>query len=141
MCATTPATSECSSAYGGEKIKPFFGEIRVANLTTGHALKYIQKRRADAITNATINRELAILRRTLNLGAQQNPPIVARVIHIPRLKETNVRKGFVKDEQYRRLLAELPERLKLLLVLAYHTGARKGELLRIRIEQINLKRK
>jgi integrase len=106
-----------------------------------HALKFIQKRKSDHIANGTINRELAILRRALNLGAQHDPPLVSRVIHIPRLKENNIRIGFFEEEQYRLLLAELPERLKLLLVIAYHTGVRKGELLRIRVEQIDLRRK
>jgi len=63
------------------------------------------------------------------------------VIHIPRLKENNIRIGFLEEEQYRLLLAELPERLKLLLVIAYHTGVRKGDLLRIRVEQIDLRHK
>jgi integrase len=124
-----------------KQVRAYFGDLRAVDLTTGHALKFIQKRKADHITNGTINRELAILRRALNLGAQHDPPLVSRVIHIPRLKENNIRTGFLEEEQYRLLLAELPERLKLLLVIAYHTGVRKGELLRIRVEQIDLRHK
>ena len=123
------------------QVAPYFGSLHVTSLSTGHALKYIQKRKAEGVSNGTINWELAILRRALNLGAKHDPPIVARVIHIPRLKENNVRKGFIDHEQYRRLQAELPEHLKLLVALAFYTGSRKGELLRIRVDQIDLKRK
>src|SRR5437879_1064031 len=91
------------------QVRPNFGKLRAADLATGHALKFIQTRKADGIANATINRELAVLRRALNLAAQHDPPLVSRVIHIPRLKENNIRAGFVEEEQYRRLVAELPE--------------------------------
>lgn len=115
-----------------------FGAIRATELTNADVTRYIVARRGGGISNGTINRELAILRRGLQLGSQQQPPAIHHVIHIPKLKENNVRKGFVTDEQYAALLRELPERLKLILVLGYHTGSRKSELTSLRWEQIDL---
>lgn len=51
-------------------------------------------------SNGTINRELAALRRILNLGAKQTPPKVNRVPYIPMLKENNVRKGFFEHSDF-----------------------------------------
>lgn len=57
----------------------------------------------------------------------------------PRLTEGDPRKGFLKPELYQKLLFELPEELRLLFVVAYHFGLRKGALLRIKWSQVDLK--
>jgi integrase len=57
--------------------------------------------------------------------------------YIPKLEEDNVRQGFLEPEQYETLLEEFPQRLKALLVCAYHVGTRKGELRKIRWEQVD----
>jgi integrase len=54
------------------------------------------------------------------------------------VKENNVRTGFLSDEEYAALLAELPAELKPLFVTAYETGIRLGELKVIRWSQVDL---
>ncbi len=68
-------------------LKKHFEGIRVTEITTPRIRKYIEKRLEEGAENATINRELAALKRMLNLGAQQTPPRVDRVPFIPMLKE------------------------------------------------------
>ena len=55
------------------------------------------------------------------------------------MTEDEPRKGFLKPELYQKLLFELPEVLRLLFVIAYHVGLRKGALLRIKWSQVDLK--
>src|ERR1017187_6818465 len=87
--------------------------------------------------DSTINRELAIVRRGFRLGAQEAPPLVQRRPAISMLEEDNVRQGFLEQDQYERLLEELPASLKALFVCGYHTGARKNELRRIWWAQVD----
>ena len=87
----------------------------------------------------TINRELGLLHRAFKLGYNQDPPLVARVPHFPKLTEDEPRKGFLKPESYQKLLFELPEELRLLFVVAYHVGLRKGALLRIKWSKVDLR--
>lgn len=122
-------------------LKPVFGDVRVDQLTTTAVRRFIRSRQVQKAANATINRELAVLSRALHLGLEHEPPLVGRLVKIRRLREDNVRAGFVDDLQYRALLRELPDYLKLVLVIAYHTGARKGELLSLRWNQVDLKAK
>ncbi len=117
---------------------PAFGEIRAADFSTGHVRRYIKARREEGASNATINRELAIVKRAFHLGAQSDPPRVSRVPHIPMLGESNIRTGFLEHDAYLRLRDALPEEIRPLFVTAYYTGARKGELLSLRWEQVDL---
>ncbi len=87
----------------------------------------------------TVNRELGLLQRAFQLGYNQDPPPVAGVPHFPKLTEDEPRKGFLKPELYQKLLFELPEDLRLLFVIAYHVGLRRGALLRIKWSQVDLK--
>jgi integrase len=126
------------SVEGGIRLhlRPFFGDVRVADFRSTLVKNYKLKRKDEDASNATINRELTILKRAFNLGYQAEPPLVAKVPHIPRLPEHNVRTGFLEHEQYKRLRDELPDYLKMLFVLGYHTGARLGELRRITWPQV-----
>ncbi len=116
---------------------PAFGHLRAAEFGSNHVGRYIEQRRRAEAANATINRELAIVRRAFTLAAQADPPRVTRLVHIPSLKENNVRKGFLEHTAYTRLRDELPEYLRPLFVVAYHTGARRGELTRVQWPQVD----
>jgi integrase len=118
---------------------PAFGEIRAAEFSSSHVKAYIRARRKAEAANASINRELAVLRRAFRLAAAEDPPLVMRVPLIPHLPEENVREGFLDLDGYHKLLLALPDRLKLVFIVGYHTGARVGELRNTRIEQVDLK--
>jgi integrase len=118
-------------------VKPVWGTMLVSRFTTPHVRRFVEDRRKQGASDATINRELSIVRRAFTLGYREDPPLVRRMPHIPKLQEDNVRSGFIEVGQYERLLAELPARLKALFVCAYHVGTRKGELRKIRWEQVD----
>jgi integrase len=131
-----------SQAYiAGLKVKsiiaPRIGGIKALKLTTAHIQQYIRDR-LKKVKPGTVNRELALLHRAFQLGYQQDPPLVARVPHFPKLPEAEPRKGFLKPELYHKLLVALPEELRLLFVVAYHVGLRKGALLRIKWAQVDI---
>ncbi|MEQ1886589.1 MAG: site-specific integrase [Bryobacteraceae bacterium] len=121
-------------------LDPFFGHVPAGKLTTEMARNYVAFRQTKEIANATVNRELSLLRRAFNLARLSTPPRVASVPYIPMLEERNVRKGFFEDEQFHALIAELPDHLKPLLAFAYYTGCRRGEILSLHWTQVDLQR-
>lgn len=118
-------------------LKRFFEGWRAVEVTTDRIREYIAKRQNEGAANATINRELAALKRMFNLGSQMTPPKVARVPHIPMLKEPAPRRGFVEHQGFLKLRDALPSHLKPVLTMAYYTGMRKGEILGLRWDQVD----
>lgn len=119
-------------------LRPFFGPKKAADISTSLIKKYIVVRQRDA-EPATINKELAYLRRAFHLGMQQEPQLVDKTPHIRMLPVDNTRTGTLKHEDYRSIRDLLPPYARIALVIGYHTGARKGEIRKIRIADINLR--
>ncbi len=93
-------------------LRPAFGALPISRMTTARALEYVATRQRRGVANRTINRELALLRRALDIGAKSDPPKrVAPIPPIPVLEENKVRKGLFKDSEYRALLKALPDHL------------------------------
>jgi hypothetical protein len=107
-------------------LAPAFGRTRAVSLKDQDLNQYIADRRDAGVEDSTINRESAALRRALNLATRSQPPKLMRVPRIPRLKENNVREGFLEHEQYVRLRNELPKHIRLVFVIAFHLGVRFG---------------
>jgi integrase len=103
--------------------------------------KYIIERQEQGAKNATINRELACLKRMFNLGIRATPSKVVRLPTFPKLAERNIRKGFVEDQEYERLSAassRIGLWLRALFELGYAFGWRVSELLNLRVNQVDL---
>jgi integrase len=111
-----------------EHLRGYFVGYRVPDITTPHIQAYTEARLADGASNATINRELAALKRMLNIGAKHTPPLVDRVPHISMLEENNIREGFFEHGDFMALRNALPDHLKGLVTFAYKTGWRLSEI-------------
>ena len=112
----------------GKHLEKYFGGDKVPTITTPRINGYIEKRQDEGATNATINRELAALKRMLNLGAQQTPPIVDRVPKIHMLAENNVREGFFEHDEFLKFRDALPSYLQGFATFGYKLGWRVGEI-------------
>lgn len=131
-------------------LEPYFGGRLAARIGTTEIDKYIEERKADVPPNdedaerkrnGTINRELAILKAAYNHGAKNDPPLVSKVPRFPaRLLESNPRSGWLTDAQYDTLQEKCKHTwLRGLLAVAFAFGLRKGELLRLQVQDVNLR--
>ncbi len=111
-----------------DHLRRYFGGWRAVNITTPAIRAYIDKRQQDGAKNATINRELAALKRMFSLAIAAEK--LLRRPRIPTLQEDNVRKGFFDPDQFQAVLKHLPKDLKPVMEVAYITGWRiKSEIL------------
>jgi integrase len=145
-----------------ERLKESFGGEKIVDINTPLIEKYIEERMkwicknceeefdtqdkcpscgSDEIKrmaqNATINRELAGLKRMFNLGARRTPPKVNRVPHVPMLKENNTRKGFFEHGDFLALRDSLPEYLKGFVTFGYKSGWRVSEISNLTWNQVD----
>lgn len=121
-------------------LEPAFGKIKASALTTKMIKAFIDQKQAADYANASINRWLEALRRAYTLGLKELPPLVYVAPEIEDLmldENDNVREGFLEHEQYVRLRDELPDHQKLILVIGYHLGMRRGEILQLRWGQVD----
>ncbi len=77
-----------------EHLRKKFANLKAVQTTTPFINDYILFRLEDGASNASINQELAALKKMFYLDAKQTPPVIDRVPHIPMLKERNTRTGF-----------------------------------------------
>lgn len=120
-------------------LKPFFVVFRAAQVSSELVSRYIESRQQQGAKNATINRELSALKRMFRLGLQATPPKVLRVPRIPKLREDNVRTGFLEDGQYRKLVEYCPELWFRAMVEVGRTyGWRVSEVKTMRVNQVDL---
>jgi integrase len=119
-------------------LKPIFGQLRASAFTTKALNHYIELRQNQGRQNATINRELALLRRAFRLGHQHDPQLVFRLPVIKALPEDNIREGFLEADKYRLIVDALTDEIKPVFVVAYHLGMRTGELLAIKRSWVDL---
>jgi integrase len=118
-------------------LRGFFTDFCPArSITTDRALAYVRHRQEQKAANATINRELAALKRMFKLGVRAGR--VARRPHIDMLEERNTRTGFFEPHQFRAILTRLPEDLQVVFETAYVTGWRiKSEILTRRWQHVD----
>jgi site-specific recombinase XerD len=110
------------------RLDAVFGGTKAIDITTASVERYKTLRLNDGSAPATINRELASLKRMFRLGMRQG--MVATMPYIAMLAEHNVRKGFFELDQFQAILKHLPSEYHALFEIAYITGWRmKSELL------------
>jgi integrase len=103
-------------------LRGFFAEARAIDITPDRVTSYVAGRQTEGAANATINRELAALKRAFSLGDAAGR--VAQRPRISTLHEDNARAGFFELEQLEAVLEHLPEYLKPVIRTAYITGWR-----------------
>lgn len=138
-------------------LRPMFGNMKAIDLTSRDLRRFVELCRKGRnpvaikdnergkpappkrLTSASINRCLANLRRAFVLGTREDPPLVLRIPYFPWQEEDNVRHGMMDRTTYESMRGELAPHAALALVIGYHTGMRRGEILGLRWDQVDLK--
>jgi len=103
-----------------------FGLDKALDITTDRVKTHISRRQGEGARNATINRELAALKRMFSLAIQAGK-LSARS-YFPTLEENNARQGFLDHGEFLALREYLPGYLHDPVTFLYYSGWRVGEM-------------
>jgi len=118
-----------------------FGALKACEVKRALLDQYVKARLEEKASNATIVKELALLKRALNLGVEREKIYATMVPVFPHLEEKNVREGFPTDEEFTKLKDACRKEgiwLRTMLELAATFGWRKGSLLRMRVSNVDV---
>jgi integrase len=119
----------------------FFGDYLLSRITLDSIIAY-KLSREKAVSGATINRELAVLRNLLNVAKKKglwsglNP--INKEDFYPEPRKVH---HILTEDERRALLAAIDKKaphLRLAVVMALHTGLRKGEILGLRWADVDI---
>jgi integrase len=125
------------------RLKQTFSEKVMETLAATDVTSYIQKRKGEGVSNATVNRELEVLSAAINFAVRDLDwtlpnPVVGRMLKEP---EGRLR-WLTRPESMALVHAAEAERmaphLAPLIQLALHTGMRRGELLGLEWVRVDL---
>lgn len=104
----------------------FFEGYRAVEIDTDALRKFQRKMKADGLSNGSVNRSMASLRKMFTLAARDGK--LKHLPFFPMLPESKPRKGTLPHDKYVALLQALPDYLRLLVGTAFHTGMRLSEI-------------
>jgi integrase len=115
-----------------------FGNHHAQSVTAADVTAYVAKRQVDGAANATINRELAALKRMYRLAIKGEK--LYRAPAVEMLPENNARTGFFEREQFEAVRDHLPAYAQPVVTFMYVTGWRiRSEVLSLRWSQVDFR--
>ncbi|MGE5304691.1 MAG: tyrosine-type recombinase/integrase [Alphaproteobacteria bacterium] len=117
-------------------LRKSFALCKAVDLTTDRINTHISRRQREGAKNATINRELAALKRMFSLAVQAGK--LSSKPYIPTLEENNARQGFLDHGSFLVLREHLPTHLKDPVTFLYHSGWRTSEMRKLEWRDVDL---
>ncbi len=117
----------------GNKLKKFFGDVYVYDITVGRIEEYRVYRLSKGVSKSTVNRECSLLKSIFNRGIEWGKCSVNPVSKIKFYDEKEFRRTKHLDENEKlKLLNACPLPTRRIVYFALFTGMRRGEILNLK---------
>jgi integrase len=100
-----------------------------------------KKKRIEEVTPATLNRELACLKHMFTKAIEWEKTDYNPVRSVKLLRENNARLRYLTCDDIQRLYENCADHLKPIVLTALYTGMRRGEILKLKWEDVDLDQK
>ena len=121
-----------------KRLRAYFGMSNAVDVTKREIDSFVASLKSEGKKNATINRSLQLLHQAYRIAVESDPPKATKIPKIEKLDESdNVRKGKFLPHEVELVASSLPSYMADVARFAYATGARAGEILKMRWDYIN----
>lgn len=118
-------------------LRPALGDKQACSFTDDDKQAYVAQRLSAGAAIATVANEISALKRGFALAVKKG--LLARRPEIEQVDiGDNSRKGFLDPDQFRVFVELLPSHVAVFAIVAYQTGCRKGELLGLTWDKVDL---
>jgi integrase len=118
------------------RVREYFGDMRAISLSADAVSRWINALRSEGYAPATCNRYSQLLSQAFNL-AIRNRVLVSRPT-VERLSEAgNARQGFVSRAELNRIIANLTDYLRDLVLFAFLSSWRRAEILSLTWDDVD----
>jgi integrase len=127
------------------RLLPAFGNHVINSITPRMVEDYREQRRSDAglqgtrLKVATIDRDLALLKHLFSFAAREGWVEKNPVSRVKLEKKNNTRDRVLSPEEFERLQQQSAPHLQVINLMAYQTGMRRGEMLNLTWDRVDLK--
>jgi site-specific recombinase XerD len=125
-------------ALSVRKLLSRFKGKKLLSITASDIEDYITFRMSDGLSNATINRELACLKRMFSLAIKWGDAKYNPVKDIDFLEEPPGRTRFLSIDEAQSLIFNASDHLKPIIITALNTGMRLSEILSLKWNQVHI---
>jgi integrase len=132
-------------------LKKFFCKKRISEITADMVKTYrirrlkemshpARKKNKQKTRPATVNREVACLKRILNMAADEKNISIQSLRKVKPLEEDNVRKRYPTEDELKKLFSNLPPHARQIVVTAFYSAMRLSELMKLTWDRVDLER-
>ena len=128
--------------YMIDQLKEEFGGRTLRSISLVDVESYQSRLLSSGLAPATVNRRIACLKHMLHKATDWemlDNEAYAKINKVKLMQEDNTRIRFISSEEVNRLIAVCPPQLKPIITMALNTGMRKGEILNLTWDKVDLK--
>jgi integrase len=125
---------------GLPRLDNYFKKMNVTKIDTACLRRYIAARKADRAEDATVRRNLVILRAMMNLARKEGKLELHNVPYFPMPQDSDAAGEYVAPDAFEKIIGHLPSNLHPFFQFLYATGCRIGAAKKITWSMLSAKR-
>ncbi len=128
------------------KFNTVFGDMMVSNIMPEDLENLVEKRKKEKCADGTIDQEIGKVRAMIFKAFDNNKvsgDTIKKFRKIKKLDKGNAsaRTRIITRAEFTEMIDQAPLHLRPILIMAYHTGMRKGEILNLTWDKVDMKKR